>query len=50
MTDISAFRVEPDEPDEPTPPPPPVDQAVQDAYRKEMAIWRDILDGANAWQ
>lgn len=47
MIDISAFRTEPDEPDEPDEPVtlPPVD----DAYRKEMAVWRDILDGADAW-
>lgn len=48
MVDISAYRIEPDEP-ETTPPQPPIDTAAQDAYRKEMAVWRDILDGANAW-
>lgn len=50
MIDISAFRTEPDEPVEPVPAPPPADRAAQDAYRKEMAVWRDILDGADAWQ
>lgn len=50
MIDISAFRTEPDEPNGPVAtPPPPVDPATQDANRKEMAVWRDILDGANAW-
>lgn len=50
MIDISAFRTEPDEPVEPTPPPAPIDQATRDANAQEMAIWRDILDGADAWQ